>query len=70
MAIVAQLRKNGLLLTWMTHMIVLGAQMLLRPLTKLKEKYNIHSSWFLVVWFVVGSDGQELKVSGHAFYLA
>ena len=41
MAIVVQLRKNGLLLTWMTHMIVLGAQMLLRPLTKLKEKYNI-----------------------------
>lgn len=69
MAIVAQLRKNGLLLTWMTHMIVLGMHMLLRTPTKLKEKYNIYSCWFLVVWSVVDSDNQELT-RGHAFYLA
>ena len=54
----------------MTHTIVLGAQMLLMPPTQPKEKYNICVYWFLVVWFVVGSDGQELKVSEHAFYLA
>lgn len=35
-----------------------------------KEGHDICGCLFLVVYFMVGSEGQELKVSGHAFYLA